>query len=85
MDGLRLDGDGVVLSALKRRGEWLELRLVNERASTARATIHAQIAAAREADLLGRPGAAISLDAGSPLTLDLGPWEIRSVHVRVMP
>ena len=28
--GLTIEGDGVVLSALRRRGDWLELRVVAE-------------------------------------------------------
>ena len=31
-EGLAIEGDGVVLTALRRRGEWLELRLVAETA-----------------------------------------------------
>ncbi len=79
--GLRLDGEGVVLTAVRRRDDWLEVRLVNERAEASRAVLGPSIAAAREADLLGRPGADLDVSADG-LTLDLGPWEIRTVQLR---
>ena len=80
---VRIEGEGVILSACRRRGEWLELRIVHESGEDGRAVIHAPIEAALDADLLGRPGAAIPLVPGTPLELALGPWEIRTVHVRV--
>jgi alpha-mannosidase len=79
--GLRLAGDGVVLSALRRREDRLELRIVNESNSRSRATVHLPLAAAREADLLGRPGADL-VTADDRLELDLGPWEIRTVQLQ---
>jgi mannosylglycerate hydrolase len=82
--GLRIDGDGIVLSACRRHGEWLELRLVNESSGQAQALVHTSVSDAREADLLGRPGASIPVGPGQPLLLELGPWEIRTVHVREM-
>ena len=79
--GLRLEGDGAVLSAVRRRGDWLEIRLVNERPATCRATLEMPLAEARAADLLGRPGAPLAVSRGR-LELDLAPWEIRTVQVR---
>jgi mannosylglycerate hydrolase len=79
--GLAIDGDGVVLSAVRRRAEWLEVRVVNQGGDHRRATLRVPVDAAREADLLGRPGA-ISAASGVALTLDLGPWEIRTVQLR---
>jgi len=79
--GLRVSGDGVVLSSLRRRGSWLELRLVNLRDVAVDAAIHARVKAAREADLLGRPGAALT-PAPDRLDLRLGPAEIRTVQVQ---
>ena len=78
--GLRIEGDGVVLSALRRRAGWLELRVVNERPRPVTAIIHTAPGAAREADLLGRPGASLAGGADG-LHLDLGPWEIRTVQL----
>jgi 2-O-(6-phospho-alpha-D-mannosyl)-D-glycerate hydrolase len=79
--GLRLEGDGVVLSAVRRRDDWLEVRVVNERPEPGRALLRLPILAAREVDLLGRTGAELRLGDGG-VTLDLGPWEIRTVQVR---
>ena len=78
--GLRLEGDGAVLSAVRRRGDWLEIRLVNERPATCRATLEMPLAEARAADLLGRPGAPLAVSRGR-LELDLVPWEIRTIQV----
>ena len=80
--GLQLGGDGAVLSAVRRRGDWLEIRVVNEAPTPCRATLGLAIAEAREADVLGRAGVPLPVSSGGPLTLDLGPWEIRTVQVR---
>ena len=79
--GLRLEGQGVVLSALRRRDDWLEARLVNEGASPVTAMLHGAIDRAIEVDLLGRIGAALPMTPGR-LTLDLAAWEIRTVRLR---
>ncbi|HEX8135708.1 MAG TPA: alpha-mannosidase [Actinomycetes bacterium] len=80
--GLAVEGDGVVLSALRRRGEWLELRLACQHPDPVTATVGGGLQAAREADLLGRPGAPLPLDGGR-LRLDLGAWEIRTLLLRL--
>jgi alpha-mannosidase len=83
--GLRVSGDGVVLSALRRRDDWLEVRLVAEHPEATRAVVAASgpIVAAREVDLLGRSGADVPVDADGSLRLELGPWEIRTIQVRL--
>ena len=81
--GLRVDGLGIVLSGLRRRGDWLELRLVNESGSARRAVIHGPFDAAREVDLLGRDLRALASEPGR-LRLDLGPWEIATVRLRAV-
>jgi alpha-mannosidase len=80
--GLSVEGGGVVLSSLRRREDHLELRIVNESPSATTATIGIPLAAAREADLLGRPGADLPL-AADDLVLTLGPWEIRTIQLRI--
>lgn len=80
-EGLRVEGQGVVLSSLRRRGDWLEVRLVCEQRERRTAVVSGGFAEARDADLLGRSGGPLDLDAGV-LTLDLGPWEIRTVQVK---
>lgn len=78
---LRIDGPGVVLSSLRRRGDWLELRVVNETPHPRTATMVMSGEEARRADLLGRPGDPLPLDADG-LAIDLGPWQIETVQVR---
>jgi mannosylglycerate hydrolase len=79
-----VEGEGVVLSALRRRGDWLELRLACQRPTAVTATVAGHLTAARAADLLGRPGAELPV-AGGALRLDLSPWEIRTVHLQRRP
>jgi alpha-mannosidase len=81
--GLRIDGRGVVLSALRRRGDELEIRLVARTATATDATISVRpIVAARDVDLLGRPGPDRSVDADGSLRIALDAWEIRTIRVR---
>jgi mannosylglycerate hydrolase len=80
--GLAVEGDGVVLSALRRRGQWLELRLACQHPHPVTATVGGGLLAASEADLLGRPGAPLPLDGGT-LRLELGAWEIRTLLLRL--
>ena len=82
--GLAVEGDGVTLSALRRRGEWLELRLARQHPEPGPATVGGGLLAAREADLLGRPGSALPVTGGS-LRLELAAWEIRTVQLRLVP
>lgn len=79
--GLRLDGDGVVLSSVRRRGEWLEIRVVNESPDPVVATLGIPVDIVRDADILGRPGS-VSSTGGAGARLVLGPWEIRTIQVR---
>ncbi|MDP9482711.1 MAG: alpha-mannosidase [Chloroflexota bacterium] len=79
--GLTVDGEGVVLSSLRRRGDMLEVRIVAEQPTPVRVAIRAAIDVAREVDLLGRPGADLAVNGGV-LELDLGPWEIRTIQLR---
>jgi mannosylglycerate hydrolase len=81
--GLTIDGNGVVLSALRRRGDELELRLVATTAAPTLATISGlAIAAARDVDLLGRAGLDRPVDPDGSLRLPLGAWEIRTIRLR---
>jgi mannosylglycerate hydrolase len=80
--GLAVEGDGVGLSALRRRGDWLELRLACQHPEPVAATVGGGLLAAREADLLGRPGAALPV-TGGVLRVELGAWEIRTLLLQV--
>ena len=62
--GLTIEGDGVVLSALRRRGDWLELRVVAETPTATATVIRGSFDEAREADLLGRPMGALASEPG---------------------
>jgi alpha-mannosidase len=79
--GLSIEGSGVVLSALRRRGDWLELRLAAEHASPTVAVIRGAFREARGVDLLGREGPEFPVSA-SVLRLPLDPWEIATVRLR---
>jgi mannosylglycerate hydrolase len=81
-DGLTVEGAGVMLSSLRRRGDWLELRLACQHPFPATATVGGGVVAARAADLLGRPGPDLPV-AGGVLRLDLRAWEVRTVQLRV--
>ena len=82
--GLAIEGDGVTLSSLRRRDGRLEVRIVAERPTAGRVAIRGEIDAARDVDLLGRPGAPLDV-SGGVLELDLGPWEIRTIQLRPSP
>jgi len=80
---MRLDGDAVALSSLRRRDDgWIEARVANLAADRRNATLTGEISEAREADLRGGAGAAMALDANGAIRLDLGPSEIRTLQLR---
>ena len=79
--GLRLEGRGVVLSALRRRGDWLELRVVCQQPEPATAVVTGRFVEAQAASLLGDAGSSLPVESGK-LLLELGPWEIRTVQLR---
>jgi alpha-mannosidase len=85
--GLQLSGDGVVLSALRRRGDWLEIRVVAEHPASTTAVLRtgAPFLAAREVDLLGRTGAELPVQPDGSIHLKLGAWEIRTIQLRPAP
>jgi mannosylglycerate hydrolase len=82
--GLWVEGAGVVLSSLRRRGDWLELRLACQHPAPVAVTVGGRVIAARAADLLGRPGPDLPV-AGGALRLDLRAWEVRTVQLQVAP
>jgi len=87
--GLSISGEtaGVVLSALRRRGDWLEVRLAAERTRPAAVTLGfgdaGRLIEARRADLLGRRGAVLPLDPDGSLPLSLQPFEVATLQVRL--
>ncbi|HET9615477.1 MAG TPA: hypothetical protein VFP22_11755 [Candidatus Limnocylindrales bacterium] len=85
VEGLSIDGRGVVLSALRRRDEELEVRLVAEMPTATAATIAGPwpIREARDVDLLGRPGGPLDVRDDGTLVLQLAAWEIRTVRLRL--
>jgi alpha-mannosidase len=80
-EGLRVVGDGVLLTALRQRDDRIEARILNLRPDRTVATIRGAFAAAREADLLGRPGPDLVLHDAGRLDLELGPWSLRTVQL----
>jgi len=79
--GLLIEGPGVSLSALRRCGEWLELRVVAEHPRPTEAVVRGPFDEAIAVDLLGQPGEALPCEPGL-LRLALGSFEIRSVRLR---
>lgn len=79
--GLEVTGRGVVLSALRRIGDELELRLVAEHPDSDEAVVRGAFRAAREVDLLGQPeGEPLAVRDGV-LRLPVRPWEIRTLRL----
>ncbi|WP_127502034.1 glycoside hydrolase family 38 C-terminal domain-containing protein [Actinoplanes solisilvae] len=76
--GLAVDGEGVSVTAVRRTDSGVELRLVAMTPAPTTAKITGPYASASEADLLGRTTGS-SVDAAH---VALGPWEIRTLHLR---
>jgi alpha-mannosidase len=81
LEGLRLGGDGVALSALRRVGDELEVRVVNQQDRPVTARLSGGVSAARRTDLLGRPGDDLTAGNGA-VELPLGPWELATLRLR---
>ena len=79
--GLAVEGDGVVLSSLRRRDGRLELRLVAQRPDRVVAIVRGSFDEARDADLRGRPLAGLAVTSGE-VAVPLEPWEIRTIQLR---
>ncbi|MFE3450725.1 glycoside hydrolase family 38 C-terminal domain-containing protein [Nonomuraea sp. NPDC059194] len=75
--GLSVRGEGVVMTSLRRRDGWKELRMVAMTGSDTVATIEGEFTEARRADLRGRPGEPV--DAAR---LPLRAWEIATIQLR---
>lgn len=85
VEGLSVQGAGVSMTSLRRRGDWLELRLVAETPMDTTALVGTSarpVQAARACDLLGREGEPLSL-ADGVLRLPLRPWQIATVQLRM--
>jgi alpha-mannosidase len=87
VEGLSVRGRGVAMTSLRRRGDWLELRLVAETPTDTTALVGAAGAAvtsARSCDLLGRDGrdAEVLPVVDGVLQLPMRGWEIVTVQLR---
>ena len=76
--GLAVEGDGVVMTSLRARDDWKELRVVALSDEPAQAVVRGGFTRARRADLRGRPGEELEVADGT-LRLPLGAWEIATV------
>ncbi|WP_026413299.1 glycoside hydrolase family 38 C-terminal domain-containing protein [Actinomadura oligospora] len=76
--GLGIEGDGVVLSSLRRRDGRLELRVVNERPEPGEVVVTGDFGSATRCDLAGRPAGEVDVASGR-CVLPLRPWEIATV------
>ena len=84
VEGLSVLGPGVAMTSLRRRGDWLELRLVAETSEATTALVgstSAPVTAARTCDLLGREGETLPVEGGL-LRLPMRPWQIQTVQLR---
>ncbi len=78
--GLSVTGDGVVMTSLRVRDEWRELRVVALSDTSTEAVIEGAFSQARRADLRGRPGEELPVTDGV-LRLPLRAWEIATVQL----
>jgi len=69
------------MTSLRRRGDALELRLVNESGEGKRAVIRGSFTSTATVDLLGRPQGDERTCSGVVERL-LGPWEIATIQLR---
>jgi alpha-mannosidase len=84
-EGLSVRGRGVAMTSLRRRGDWLELRLVAETPTETTALVGgagAPVTAARLCDLLGRAGETMPVHDGV-LSLPMRAWQIRTIQLRL--
>lgn len=79
-EGIAVDGRGLALSALRREGDWLELRLTCETPEGSLARVRGPFLEAYEADLFGTAGAGLEMQDGG-VQLELAPWEIRTLRL----
>ncbi|HEY5247533.1 MAG TPA: hypothetical protein VIJ15_03650, partial [Dermatophilaceae bacterium] len=87
VEGLSVQGRGVVMTSLRRRGDWLELRLVAETPTDTTALVGgpgAPVAMARSCDLLGGGGQTLPVREGV-LRLPMRAWEIVTVQLGLAP
>jgi len=85
VEGLSVHGQGVAMTSLRRRGDWLELRLVAETSMSTTALVGATgapVTAARACDLLGHDGEPLPVEDGV-LTLPMRPWQILTVQLQM--
>ncbi|MFI7697459.1 glycoside hydrolase family 38 C-terminal domain-containing protein [Nonomuraea sp. NPDC049480] len=79
--GLSVTGDGVVMTSLRVRDGWRELRVVALTPNDTEAVISGGIVQARHADLRGRPGESVQVKDGE-VRLRLKAWEISTIQIR---
>ena len=79
-DGLSVEGDGIALSSLRRRGDGVEVRLVNETDAPAVARLRGRFGVVTSVDLRGLP-VGEARRAGGSADVALGPWEIATLRL----
>ncbi|MFI0479721.1 alpha-mannosidase [Actinomadura sp. 9N215] len=80
-EGVAISGDGVVMTSLRARDGWIEIRMVAQCAAPATAVLRGPFTEATRVDLRGRPGLPIEVHDGTA-ALALRPWEIATVRLR---
>ncbi|MFB4281242.1 MULTISPECIES: glycoside hydrolase family 38 N-terminal domain-containing protein [unclassified Nonomuraea] len=79
--GLSVTGEGVVMTSLRDRDGWKELRVVALTPEPTEAVISGDLVEARQADLRGRPGEPVQVRDGV-VRLPLEAWEIATIQFR---
>ncbi|WP_043634821.1 glycoside hydrolase family 38 C-terminal domain-containing protein [Nonomuraea candida] len=79
--GPSVTGHGVVMTSLRDRDGWRELRVVALTPFATEAVISGGLVEARHADLRGRPGESVQVTDGV-VRLPLEPWEIATIQFR---
>ncbi|GAA0951791.1 alpha-mannosidase [Nonomuraea longicatena] len=79
--GLSVTGEGVVMTSLRQRDGWKELRVVAYSDAPTTAVVTGALTQARRADLRGAPGAELPVADGT-FTVPLRPWEIATLQFR---
>lgn len=80
-NGLRLSGTNIALTALRRRGDGVEVRLVCQQSKPGTAQLRGDVNRASKTDLLGQDLEVLEVANGS-VEVALAPWEIATLQLR---
>ena len=83
--GLQVDGAGVIMTSVRDRAGRVEVRVVAEHPAPTEAVIRVArgVRAAWSADLLGRPGGALPVDADGAVRVPLRAYQIATIQLEL--